>query len=68
MSDRFRETAPALIELWCISLNSAKDCRVSDLQASLGHDLGQVAVRQLIAQIPAHKQNDDFLLEVSTFE
>ena len=41
------------------------DCRVSDRQASLGHHLDQVAVRGLIAQVPAHAQNDDLLLKVS---
>jgi hypothetical protein len=42
--------------------------RMSDLQASLGHHLDQVAVRQLVAQMPARTQNDDFLLEVTSFE
>jgi hypothetical protein len=36
---------------------------VSDRQTSLGHRLDQVAIRELVAQVPAYTKNDDLLLE-----
>ena len=41
---------------------------MSDRQAPLGHHLDQVAVGELVAQVPAHAQDDDFLFEVSALE
>jgi hypothetical protein len=57
-------TAPSLD--WCVALDPAQDCRVSDRQAPLRHHLDQIMVGELISQVPAHAQNDDLLREVST--
>jgi hypothetical protein len=37
-------------------------------QAALGHHLRQVAQTEPEPQIPAHTQDDDFAIEVATFE
>src|SRR5215467_734262 len=39
-----------------------------DRQAALGHHLRQVAQTELEPKIPAHAQDDDFAVEVATFE
>ena len=67
-ASRRREAAPAFVELRCIPLNPAKDCRMGDRQASLYHHFDQIPVRELVAQVPVHAQTDDLLFEVSTFE
>jgi hypothetical protein len=41
---------------------------VSDRHTSLGHHFDQVAIGKLIAQVPAHAQNDDLLFEVPALE
>lgn len=47
---------------------SAQNSRMGDRQASLSYHLDQVAVGKLVAQVAAHAQDDDLLLEVSAPE
>ncbi|MFL9935691.1 hypothetical protein P0D88_42985 [Paraburkholderia sp. RL18-103-BIB-C] len=37
-------------------------------KATFGHHLNQIAQAQLVTQVPANAQDDDFAIEMPTFE
>src|SRR5664279_4427207 len=55
---------PAFNELRCIPLHPSQDGGVSKVQSALRHHLDQIAKAELVAQIPAHAQDDHFAVEV----
>jgi hypothetical protein len=58
----------AFLELRGVALHPAHDRRMRHRQAALGHHFHQIAQTELEPKIPAHAQNDDFAVEVATFE
>ena len=50
---------PALLELRDIVLDPSEDCCMRDSDSALGHHLDEVAVAQLIGDIPSDAENDD---------
>jgi hypothetical protein len=60
--------ANPLIQNGRIPLDPAPDRDMIDRQASLRHDLLQVAIRQRIPQIPANAEEDDRIFEVPSPE
>jgi len=58
------KTIPALDELRCIPLHPTQDCGMSKVQSALRHHLDQIAEAELVAQVPAHAQDDHFAVEM----
>ena len=58
-----REAAPSFHELRDVAGYPAKDRRMRDLDAALGHHLNQVPIRQPVGDIPTHAQLDDVGVE-----
>jgi len=57
-ADRSSVAIPALLELRDIVLNPSQDCCMRDGDPSLGHHLDEVAVAQLVGDIPSDAVND----------
>ena len=57
---------PALRKLGDIALDPPEDCCMRDSDTALGHHLDEVAVAQLIGDIPSDAENNDCAVEVST--
>lgn len=62
------KTAPPFFEFWNIALDPAHIRRVSQRQSVFGHHFHEVSVAELVLQIPAHAENDDFPIEMPAFE
>src|SRR5262245_47849369 len=61
-------TPNPLIQHWRITLNPTPDRDMIDGEASLRHDLLQVAVCQGIAQIPPNAQENNYVFKMPTAE
>jgi hypothetical protein len=62
------EPFPAFLELRCVVLHPTHDGRMRHRQAPLGHHLHQVSQAQLEPKIPAHAQDNDFAVKMTTSE
>src|ERR1700742_4084904 len=58
------KAVPTLDKLWGISPNPAKDGRMGQIESALGHHLDQIPETELVAQVPAHAQDDHLTIEV----
>ena len=59
---------PAFLELRYEALNPAQDSSVGDIHAALGHHLDQVAVAELIGDVPSDTENDDCAVKMATIK
>src|SRR4029453_1691053 len=64
-ADRSCETVPALLELGHVSNHPYHDGGVGNGDAGIGHQLDEIAIRQSIADVPAHAQFDDLGVEAA---
>ncbi|WP_409455290.1 hypothetical protein [Methylosinus sp. H3A] len=67
-ADLARETIPSLFKFRNVALNPAHDGRMGNRQAALRHHFHEVSEAELVSQIPAHTENDDFAVEMASFE
>src|SRR5580704_11611090 len=58
----------AFVQLRCIGLHPAPNATGVHLDATFGHQFGDVLVGERIPEIPAHAQNDHFSRELAPFE
>lgn len=58
----------SLVNLGGISLHPSEDRWMVYRKAALTHHLLKIAVAQLVAQVPAHAQEDDLRLKVTPLE
>src|ERR1700731_647315 len=63
-----RIPAPALLEFRHVTLDPAQNGGMGQQDSAFGHHFHQVPCAELVPQIPANAQNDDFLVELPTFE
>jgi hypothetical protein len=56
---------PAFLELRYEALNPSQDSSVGDIHAALGHHLDQVAIAELIGDVPSDTENNDRVVEVA---
>lgn len=49
-------------------LDPSEDCCMREIDSSLGHHLDEVAVAQLVGDIPSDAENDDGTIEVAATE
>ena len=61
-------TGLTLLELRDVALDPSEDCRMRDSDSALGHHLDEVAVAQLIGDIPSDAENDDCAIKVATMK
>src|SRR5262249_40535234 len=66
--DWARIPAPTLFKFRNIALYPAQNRGMRQGNASLGHDLDQIPGTQLETQVPPHAEDNDFAIEVSSFE
>src|SRR5271157_5026853 len=59
---------PALLELRTIMLHPTENGRVHEVDTAFIHHGHEVAIAQLVAEVPANAQDHDLLVEVPTFE
>jgi hypothetical protein len=62
------ELAPALLQFRRVMLHPPQNRRLRQAQAPFAHHGDQVSITELKAQVPAHAQDNDLPIEVSTFE
>jgi hypothetical protein len=62
------QTIPALLELGSVVLDPAQNGARRDGNPALGHHLGEIPVRELVAQIPTDAQDDDLGIEMTALE
>jgi hypothetical protein len=67
-ADGSRVGAPSLLELRDIALDPPEDCCMRDRDSSLGHHLDEVAVAQLVGDIPSDAENDYCATKVAAAE
>src|SRR5665213_2912796 len=58
------KTIPAFDELRCIPLHPTQDGGMRKVQSALRHHLDQIAEAELVAQVPAHAQDDHLAVEM----
>src|ERR1017187_9874898 len=63
-TSRPAEAIPASNELWCVPQHPTQDGGMRKVQSALRHHLDQIAEAELVAQIPAHAQDDHLAVEV----
>jgi len=66
--NRSTVTVPALFEFRNIALDPPQNRRVRQDNSALGHHLGQISGAQFETQIPPDTKQNDFLIEMSSFE
>ena len=64
-TDRARETTPAFLELGVVTLHPAHDGRMGYADPALSHHGNQIAVAELLGDVPAHAQNDELRVELA---
>jgi antitoxin PrlF len=67
-ADRACKAIPALLELGSVVLDPAQNGARRDGNPALGHHLGEIPVRELVAQIPTDAQDDDLGIEMTALE
>src|SRR4051794_36958958 len=60
--------APPLLEFRDVPLNPAQNGRVREFDPALAHHIHQIARTQFVTEIPPDTQDDDLLVEMSTFK
>jgi hypothetical protein len=63
-----RITIPAFLELRDVALDPTHDCRVRKGEPAFGHHFDEVSKAELVAQIPAHAEDNDLPVEMAAFE
>lgn len=56
---------PVFLELWDVALDPSQDCGVRDIDSALSHHFYQVAIAELVGNIPADTENDYSAVEVA---
>lgn len=67
-SSRASEAVPTFLELRNIALDPTHDRRVRQGEPEFGDHLDEVAKAELVAEIPAHTEDDDFTIEMATLK
>ena len=62
-SDASTEAAPALFKLGNVTGDPSQYSRVRNIDTALCHQFDQVAVAQLVTDVPAHAKQDDLSVE-----
>src|SRR6266481_1809323 len=63
-ADWTRESHPSSFEFGHIALRPPQQCRMRDGESTFSHYFLEIAIRELIRDVPPHAQDDELLLEV----
>jgi hypothetical protein len=59
---------PTLLELRDIILDPSEDCCMGDIDTALGHHLDQIAIAELVSDIPSNTEDNDRAVEVAAMK
>jgi len=67
-ADWTRESHPSSFEFGHIALRPPQQRRMRDGESTFSHYFLEIAIRELIRDVPPHAQDDELLLEVTALE
>jgi hypothetical protein len=67
-TDWTHESHPSFFEFGHIALRPPQQCRMRDGDSTFGHHFREIAIRELVRDVPPHAPDDELLLEVTALE